>query len=76
MPLTWSSEVKFARIWDFHLVLLDSGVTTLRAQGGGETEFGANVSLNKLHISPRAAVWMLHDLGQVVDLFWAPVCNP
>lgn len=29
----WSLEVKFVGIWDFCLILLDTGATRLRAEG-------------------------------------------
>lgn len=59
------------RIWDC-LILLDIGVTRLRAEGAGESiKSGTNLSLNKLRVSPRSAIQMPHYLRQVVD----PLCS-
>lgn len=54
---TWSLEVKFVGIWDFCLILLDTGATRLRAEGAGESiKSGANLSLNNLCLSPKPAI--------------------
>lgn len=53
----WSLEVKFVGIWDFCLILLDTGATRLRAEGAGESiKSGANLSLNNLRLSPKPAI--------------------